>query len=608
MNKYGLYILLFMLQISVGYAQLSPGDLSKSHSEFEGLSNCTLCHDLGNKVSNQKCLDCHDEIKSLINKNRGYHADPKVVKKDCFECHSDHHGLKFDMTRFDEDNFDHQQTGYFLEGKHEVIDCRDCHIPDNIQNIEIRKRNKTFLGLEQECLSCHDNFHQETLSDDCASCHNTEAFRPAPNFDHNETKFILKEKHLDVDCKECHAITTKNGKEYQAFADISFNDCKSCHDDPHDQHLPGKCMQCHTEQSFAVFAGKGRFNHTDTGFELYGKHRNIDCFACHQTSTDALVVFQDKAHTEEKNCIACHEDQHEGKFGNDCAGCHNENAFLAIELGNPAAFNHSITDFPLEGKHIAVDCKQCHTVELGYDIDFTSCTNCHDDYHNGEFIKNEASSDCDACHSLEEGFDYSLYSIEDHMTSSFPLQGAHMATPCFACHLDQEKWRFSNLGNACIDCHDDMHQGYLDKKYYPKNDCASCHNPGAWSEVVFDHNRTNWPLEGKHLEAACRQCHFDMEGNTVKNQTFSNLSTECVSCHENVHDDMFVVNGITDCTRCHVTGSWFPEKFDHNSSRFPLEGRHAEIECSACHKPMVKNGKTMINYKIEKFECIDCHL
>ena len=46
MNKRAIYIiLLFILQLSVGYAQLSPGDLSKSHSEFEGLSNCTLCHD-----------------------------------------------------------------------------------------------------------------------------------------------------------------------------------------------------------------------------------------------------------------------------------------------------------------------------------------------------------------------------------------------------------------------------------------------------------------------------------------------------------------------------------------------------------------------------------
>jgi len=38
-----------------------------------------------------------------------------------------------------------------------------------------------------------------------------------------------------------------------------------------------------------------------------------------------------------------------------------------------------------------------------------------------------------------------------------------------------------------------------------------------------------------------------------------------------------------------------------------LEGRHAEIECRLCHQSYVENGKTLVQYKIEKFKCIDCH-
>jgi hypothetical protein len=593
--------------LSVGFGQLSPGDLSNVHAEYEGLTNCTLCHDLGNKVTNKKCLDCHDEIQSLINDDRGYHADATVKNKDCFECHNDHHGRKFEMIRFDEQNFNHNQAGYTLEGQHEVIDCRDCHTPDNIEDNKIKKRSDTYLGLNQDCLACHNDFHQETLSDDCTSCHGFEAFRPAPEFDHNETEFILKEKHLDVDCKECHEITDKNGKEFQMFADVSFDDCKSCHNDPHDQHLNGKCMQCHSEQSFSAFIGKGRFNHTSTGFDLLGKHKEIDCFACHEQTADPLTVFQDKTLTEEKNCVTCHDDKHDGKLGNDCAGCHNENSFLELALGEMTLFNHSVTDFPLEGKHSGVDCNKCHTNEQRYTIDFSSCNNCHDDYHNGEFIKEGISLDCDACHSVEEGFDYSLYSIEQHQSSDFPLKGAHEATPCFACHLEEERWKFSNLGDNCIDCHDDLHTGFIDRKFYNENRCESCHSEGAWSEVAFDHGLTDWPLDGKHLETACHLCHFEMKNNIIQNQTFKDLSTECVSCHTNVHEDQFAINGETDCVRCHDTGNWFPEKFDHNATLFPLEGRHAEIECSACHKTLMKNGKTIIEYKIEKFECIDCH-
>ena len=90
-------------------------------------------------------------------------------------------------------------------------------------------------------------------------------------------------------------------------------------------------------------------------------------------------------------------------------------------------------------------------------------------------------------------------------------------------------------------------------------------------------------------------------------QIFKGLESECVSCHENVHGEEFAVNGVTDCTRCHVTASWMPEKFDHNLTAFPLEGRHAEIDCRACHEVALEDGTVSLLYKLEKFECADCH-
>ncbi len=32
------------------YGQISPGDLSNAHKDLEGMSNCTKCHVLGDKV------------------------------------------------------------------------------------------------------------------------------------------------------------------------------------------------------------------------------------------------------------------------------------------------------------------------------------------------------------------------------------------------------------------------------------------------------------------------------------------------------------------------------------------------------------------------------
>ena len=594
---------------TISYSQISPGDLTQSHANLEGMSKCTQCHELGKKVSDKKCLDCHDEMQTLLTNKRGYHADTKVKNKSCVTCHSEHHGRTFDMVRFDEDTFNHNQTGYKLEGKHEVVDCKKCHIPDYIQDKEIRKRKNTFLGLEKKCLSCHNDYHQKTLSSKCTNCHSMEeTFEKASKFDHSKTDYTLKGEHKEVDCKECHAITTKNGKEFQKFSNISFNDCKNCHDDPHNKQLEGTCKQCHTEKSFSSFIGKGRFNHNNTNFTLKGKHKKINCFKCHTKTSNPKLVFQDKRKVNENNCVACHKDEHQGKYGTNCAKCHKESSFLSLKRMD--FFDHTTTDYPLKGKHIEVDCKQCHTKRFSTPIDFTSCSNCHDDYHQGDFKENGSSPDCINCHSLEKGFDYSLYTLEQHQTTTFPLKGAHFATPCFACHVDErkKKWSFSNLGATCIDCHQDFHKGYISEKYYPTKRCETCHINDTWATVTFNHSLTKWPLKGSHKNVDCRNCHFEIsDKNTLTTQTFKGLKTTCVQCHENKHGDTFAIHGITDCKRCHVTDSWFPKKFNHNKTSFPLKGRHKEIECKECHTSSIKNGKTKIVYKIKKFQCIDCH-
>lgn len=592
------------------YSQISPGDLTNAHAKLEGMSNCTLCHELGEKVVSSKCLDCHKEIKSLVSNKKGYHSSTEVKKKDCFQCHSEHHGRKFEMVRFDEKAFNHELTGYKLEGKHEEIDCKKCHISENISNPNIKNRPNTFLGLETKCLSCHDDYHQKTLSsNDCVSCHDTKAFSPAKKFDHGNSEFPLKGKHTTVECKECHLKSIRNGKDFQQFNDVAFSDCKSCHEDPHNSQLIGECKQCHTETSFDTFTGKGIFNHNNTNFTLKGSHKTIDCFSCHVKTSDPKLVFQNKVNVDENNCISCHKDKHEGKFGNECVNCHNENSFRSLK--NKSTFNHNLTDYPLEGMHTKVDCKQCHKGKFTTKMEFNSCNNCHTDYHEGQFKKNGLAPDCVDCHTIENDFKYSLFSVERHAKTAFPLEGAHLATPCFACHVDERtnKWTFNNNKDPkCVNCHEDIHKNFIDEKYYPNSDCKLCHSSEAWKEINFDHGLTNWKLEGKHTEISCGNCHFSIDENTkIKKQTFKKLETECIQCHENKHDDQFAINGVTDCNRCHTSKNWIPEKFDHNKTAFKLEGRHAEIACTKCHIADIVNGKAKIEYRIEKFACIDCH-
>lgn len=585
-------------------SQISPGKLSKAHSHLEGVANCTQCHTLGQKVSNEKCLACHSEIKSRVDKKTGYHASKAIAGKECIECHSDHHGVNFDMVRFDEKQFDHQLTGYPLTGAHKTTDCRQCHRPDFVEDPKLKKRTETYLGLQKACIGCHDDYHQSTLSNQCANCHTTESFAPASKFDHNKSKFQLVGKHTEVKCAQCHKTETRNGKEFQVFTGVPFANCNNCHQDPHQNNLGNDCKQCHSEQSFTYLAGLKRFNHSKTQFPLKGAHQHVNCASCHKLDAPPAIIFQDRKGVKTEACNTCHKDAHEGKFGLQCADCHNEKSFTQINTG---AFNHSLTNFALEGKHRQVDCRKCHTSDSFTDpLPHNTCSACHTDYHQGEFVVNNTAPDCAACHTTD-GFQLSNFTMEQHAGTAFPLTGAHTATPCFACHLkNEDRWRFRNIGTKCVDCHTDVHKGSIAASYYPDQNCTVCHATSEWKKMgQFDHSVTTFKLEGAHLRANCTACHAG-DAQYPKGR-FAGTRQDCVACHENVHGRQFEQAGVTDCRGCHGFEGWGAQYFDHSKTRFPLEGKHAQVACSACHKSIELEGQMVVEYKIESFECRDCH-
>jgi len=510
-------------------AQISPGELSKVHSHLEGISNCTKCHTLGDKVSNDKCLACHTELKARIDQKKGYHTSAEVKSKQCASCHNDHHGLTFQIIRFDKDKFNHSLTGYKLTGAHSKKKCADCHKVEFIADKKIKSKKFTYLGLKAECLNCHADYHQKTLSANCSDCHNDEKFKPASKFNHQQVKFKLAGKHEHLACADCHKITTKNGLKFQEFKGVKAT-----------------------------------------------------------------------------NCTNCHKDVHDNKFGQNCAECHNNESFSVV--GGVKNFDHSKADFKLEGKHVNVACKKCHKEKLTTPLFFKRCTDCHTDYHDKQFAKNGISPDCSACHNVK-GFTEFSYTMEQHNTGIFPLKGAHVATPCFACHKKEEKWKFKEIGKTCSDCHENIHQGYISDKYFPDANCESCHNLNRWNTVEFDHKKTQFELEGAHTKQTCRDCHFNKEKTGHANQKFAGLATNCTACHKDVHVAQFETNGITDCKKCHNSDSFKPaSKFDHSKARFVLDGKHVNVACNKCHKEVTEQGVTFVLYKTNRTKCEDCHL
>ncbi len=522
----GISLVLFIITLQLP-AQLSPGDLSEPHAHLKGLSNCTKCHTLGEKVSNEKCLDCHLDIGIRIAESRGYHSSTDVKGNACIKCHSDHHGKNFQMIRFDTDQFDHTLTGYNLHGAHAEIKCHDCHNLEKITDPKAKLKAATYLGLDQKCLSCHRDNHQGTLSSDCASCHDFKTFKPASKFDHSRSRFPLRGKHAQVDCLLCHKKIVHNGREIQKFTGLTFGKCTSCHRDIHNNKFGQNCTQCHSEVSFHQVKGMKNFNHSRTNFPLEGKHRSVACASCHKT-------------------------------------------------GYAKAPKHK------------------------------KCSDCHSDYHHKQFAVQGKSPDCSECHS-NQGFERSSFTLERHDQSRFKLTGAHLATPCFSCHKKNDKWSFREIGLNCIDCHKNVHESTLNKKYDPEPACLNCHNSNRWSEIAFDHSKTGYILEGAHQRQSCRSCHFKPLEQGKADHQFSQLSSSCTNCHRDVHQNQFEKPTGTSCLKCHDYFDWSAGLFDHNQTAFPLDGKHKDVACAKCHPPVVSAQIPYTLYKLKSFTCESCH-
>jgi hypothetical protein len=490
------------------------------------MSNCTKCHELGEKVNNSKCLDCHTEIKSRINSGSGYHSNSEVKGKNCSSCHSEHNGRNFRIINFNSNSFDHKKTGFSLTGKHSKTDCKECHKSDFINDSNLKKRKGSYLGLNTKCSTCHEDYHQKTLGDNCTSCHNTDAFKPVAKFDHSTAAFKLTGAHQKVECIGCHKIENKNGKQYQAFKNISFQNCNSCHKDPHQGSFGQNCSSCHETSSFKQI-NKAAFDHSRTKFPLIGKHKTVGCNNCHKAPSGYKMKFE--------LCTDCHTDFHKAQFvvnnlTQNCSDCHSENRF------RPSSFTlemHNKAKFQITGAHLAIPCESCHYQQSQWLFKGTAiaCINCHKNIHENE-LKPEFLPDnnCGTCHQTESWRTISF----DHGKTSFPLLGKHNTISCGSCHRQEEAETtsiiFRSNKKECETCHKDPH--FAQFKVDGISDCSRCHAFENWKPEKFDHNKTEFNLEGAHKNVECSKCHPRIEkyGNTFTK--FKLEEFKCATCHK----------------------------------------------------------------------------
>lgn len=452
-------------------AQLSPGELSEPHKDLEGITNCTNCHELGEGPSAEKCLECHTTLRERINTRAGYHY--KIVKQEgiiCFECHNEHAGRDFNLVTWENgmENFDHSRTGFVLKGKHTKQKCRDCHHPGNMQEDFSGKQDvsaiRTFLGLQQNCISCHVDEHRGQLSKNCESCHNQNNWKKENRFNHNDAKFKLTGKHKEVTCTKCHPTLLDTEPQlvtdttYLKFVGLNYRNCTSCHKDKHQGKFGNDCTRCHVTDGWKILDERN-VDHSKTNFPLLGKHASATCDKCHKPGVQFVNSQYDQ-------CLDCHTDEHEGQFANRsdkgaCESCHNVNGFLP-PLFAVSAHNKE-TEFKLTGAHLAQPCAACHRMAENrngklfrkFTSDARLCKDCHYDPHMAQFVNSEPPKQCDKCHNVDA---WKPVQFDHNKDSRYQLLGAHKKVRCDGCHKSERNGteqfvRYKPLATECRSCH-----------------------------------------------------------------------------------------------------------------------------------------------------------
>jgi hypothetical protein len=275
-----------------------------------------------------------------------------------------------------------------------------------------------------------------------------------------------------------------------------------------------------------------------------------------------------EAHAQyEQQCERCHEPFKKRKQADLCLACHK---FIATDLNRKTGF-HGLS--PLV---IGSECSHCHTDHEGRQADILM-------------------------------FDPETF---DHELTNFKFSGAHKKLACTSCHPPSEtddkpammndlapQGFYSRAPHNCVDCHakTSPHKERLGDK------CNDCHNEDSWKKVTFDHNKTKFKLNAMHAQVSCVLCH--------PNQNWKNIAVDCYSCHllNDAHSGRYGQK----CQTCHSDkgpplpgqapqSAWMQVSFDHDRTKFKLEGQHRKRACDLCH-PQQLYGQQL------KTDCFACH-
>lgn len=211
---------------------VNPGSLSAAHANLA--NNCGACHTPVTGVDTAKCILCHANNESLLQRQpTAFHASINT----CKECHLEHRGVDAKLSEMDHallTSIGMKQMRVAESGTEElgaylrlsakldsgasphsrinldesVLDCASCHFNDD--------RHQSFFGAD--CAQCHatdrwtipEYKHPSPQSTDCSQCHQAPPSHYMMHF-HMISARVAGKPHARVDqCGQCHQTTSWN--------------------------------------------------------------------------------------------------------------------------------------------------------------------------------------------------------------------------------------------------------------------------------------------------------------------------------------------------------------------------------------------------------------
>ncbi|MCK6575071.1 hypothetical protein L6V77_28705 [Myxococcota bacterium] len=268
---------------------------------------------------------------------------------------------------------------------------------------------------------------------------------------------------------------------------------------------------------------------------------------------DGAVRGGVRSHAElEARCAACHPegaDAETKSVSTLCLECHDE---IRLQRRDPTGLHSRLGD--------VADCMRCHSEHIGAHAEIT-----HVDPRS---FPHDAVGFALASH--EKTRDGRAFECQDcHATTLTRFD----ATGCVECHRrdapDLMRAHEAAFGDRCLACHDGVDR---------------------FARGAFDHTKTGFALEGRHVQTGCEFCHRDVRDAAG----FARAEPACATCHEAPASHATEGYGTT-CGECHGTADWTAT--DLKNHRFPLDhGAASPSPCKTCH-PVSNRAYT----------CYGCH-